>query len=142
MNHGLKMIRGVFVFTLFMCFFFVTGFFALSNASEKKSILDVGEETMKQEMENEKQRLIDKGHKKVTGDDEQVKEEEAAAEEAKEPHVPAPVVVNSGANIDEIRELLKEFENKPLTPEQQQQKAVLEKTLRREQITERIRSRS
>ena len=52
---------------------------------------------------------------------------------------PPPVIINEGAKIEEIRDLLREFESKPLTPHEEQQKEALEKTLRREQIVERTR---
>ena len=59
--------------------------------------------------------------------------------EEKVVEVPEPIVIHDGIKIEEIRELLKEYEDRPLTPHEEQQKAALEKTLRKEQITARTR---
>jgi len=65
--------------------------------------------------------------------------EEVEVEKAPEPVVPEPIVIHDGVKIEEIRELLKEYEDRPLTPHEEQQKVTLEKTLRKEQITARTR---
>ena len=49
-------------------------------------------------------------------------------------------VVQNGIKVEEVREMLKEFEDRPLTVQEQQQKDALEKTLRKAQIVARTRN--
>lgn len=67
MKKYTKIFKGAFLLSIFACFFLVTGFLSLSTATEKKSMLDIGGDVVKGQIETEKNRLFEKG-KETKGD--------------------------------------------------------------------------